>query len=95
MLYPKEEILKRLKMISWDIPYSPEQLYDLLMGKVERINGLDRNQLYSKIIKGFYWHQVRHIIPENQLGDALSDEVIRTLFPRVLRDKYRYVRSLL
>jgi hypothetical protein len=95
MLYPKEEILKRLKIVSWDLPYSPEQLYDLLMGKVDRLNGFSRIQLFTKIVNGFYWHQVRHIIPEERLGEALSEDVIRGLFPRNLRDKYRYVRSLL
>jgi hypothetical protein len=95
MMYPKEEILRRLKMVSWDITYSPEQLYDLLMGKVDRINSFSRNQLYAKIVKGFYWHQVRHIIPEEKLREALSEDVISGLFPRDLREKYRYVRSLL
>jgi hypothetical protein len=95
MLYPKEEILRRLKMVAWDIPYSPEELYELLMGKTERINGFTRNQLYTKIVNSFYWHDVRHIIPEKQLRDALSDTIIQGLFPRDLRDKYRYVRSLL
>lgn len=95
MMYPKEEILKRLKMISWDLTYTPEMLYDLLIGKVERINGFTRQQLYTKIVNGFYWHQVRHIVPEDQLGEALSEDVIKGLFPRDLRDKYRYVRSLL
>jgi hypothetical protein len=95
MLYPKEEILRRLKMVSWDITYTPEQLYDLLTGEVDQINGFTRKQLYAKIIKGFYWHQVRHIIPADHLAEALSEEVIQGLFPRDLRDKYRYVRSLL
>ena len=95
MLYPKEEILNRLKSVAWDITYTPEQLYDLLMGKVDGINGFTRTQLYAKIIKGFYWHKVRHIIPEEQLRDALSEDVLIRLFPRDLKDKYRYVRSLL
>lgn len=95
MLYPKEEILNHLKSVSWDITYTPEQLYDLLMGKSESINGFTRSNLYAKIIKGFYWHKVRHIIPEDKLKDAVSEEVMPMIFPRSLRDKYRYVRSLL
>ena len=94
-MYPKDEILRRLKMISWDLPYSAEELYSLLIGEIDMINTFTRDQLYSKIVKGFYWHQVRHMIPEEGLRDALSDTVIGSLFPRDLRDKYRYVRSLL
>ena len=94
-MYPKEEILRRLKMIGWDLPYSPEQLYSLLMGEVDTINGFTRTQLYAKIINGFYWHQVRHIVPSKSLPDALSDSVINSLFPRDRREKYKYVRSLL
>ena len=94
-MYPKEEILRRLKMIAWDLPFTPEMLYSLLMGEVESIHGFTRTQLYAKIVNGFYWHQVRHIIPNKNLPDALSDSVINALFPRDLREKYRYVRSLL
>lgn len=94
-MYSKEEILKRLKTISWDLPYSAEELYELLVGEADRINGFTRMQLLTKIVNGFYWHQVRHIVPENLLREAVSEEVIMGLFPRDLRDKYRYVRSLL
>ncbi len=94
-MYPREEILRRLKMVSWDLPYTPEMLYSLLVGEVDIINGFTRQQLFMKIVNGFYWHHVRHIVPKESLPDALSEDVIRGLFPRDLRDKYRYVRSLL
>lgn len=48
-----------------------------------------------KIVNGFNWHKARRIIPADKLKEALTDEVIQGLFPRVLRDKYKYVQSLL
>lgn len=94
-MYPKEEILRRLKMVSWDLTYSPEQLYPLLIGESNGLDGISRAQLYAKIVNSFNWHTVRKIIPESKLSEALSDEALVCLFPKSFREKYRNVRRLL
>ncbi len=91
----KPEVINLLEKVRWDIPYTAEALYKLLMGEVDQIDGFTRQRLYTKIVNSFNWHVVRKIIPSAQLSDALSDEVIQGLFPRSLRDKYRNVRGLL
>ena len=48
-----------------------------------------------RIINGFNWHKARHIIPADKLKEALEDDIIKGLFPRNLREKYKYVQSLL
>lgn len=93
--YSKDEILKCLDLVRWDVPYSAEMLYSLLVGEINEINGFTRQNLYTKIVNSFNWHKVRKIIPSERLSEALSDQVIQGLFPRSLRDKYRNVRVLL
>lgn len=94
-LFSDPELIKHLDLVLWDSKIPAEQLLPVLKGEQDEIDGFTRSNLYRKIVNGFNWHTVRHIIPENQLREALSDEVINGLFPRSLREKYRYVRSLL
>ncbi len=91
----KDEILAHLKLVSWDIPFSKEQLYSLMIGEVSTIQGFTRHQLYAKIVNSFNWHKVRKMIPDYRLKEALSDQVLISLFPRSLREKYKNVRGLL
>ncbi|MFO0377856.1 MAG: hypothetical protein ACK50M_05335 [Cyclobacteriaceae bacterium] len=93
--FSDEELLKHLKTVLWDVTVTPEEALSILKGERDQVKGFTRINLYTKIVNGFYWHTVRHIIPEKNLAEALSEDVIRGLFPRDLRDKYRYVRSLL
>ena len=94
-MYFEEEITDRLKLLMWDTKISSGELVLLLKGERDQINGFTRKNLFAKILNGYNWHAVRKIIPENELKEALSDEVVNGLFPRTLREKYRYVRSLL
>lgn len=93
--YTDQELLNHLHLVLWDTNIPAEKLLPLLKGEKEEVDGFSRSNLYRKIVNGFNWHKVRHIIPENRLKEALSDEIINGLFPRSLRDKYKYVRSLL
>jgi hypothetical protein len=94
-LFSDEELIKRLHLVLWDSPVPAERLLPLLKAEKDEVEGFTRKNLYRKVVNGFNWHIIRHMIPENRLHEALSDEVINGLFPRSLRDKYRYVRSLL
>lgn len=94
-MYSDAEIIDRLKLLTWDIKTSPEELFLLLNGNQTKINGFTKQNLFTKILNGYNWHTVRKIIPESKLKEALSDEVVNGLFPRTLREKYKYVRSLL
>ncbi|MDZ7648873.1 MAG: hypothetical protein U5K54_17795 [Cytophagales bacterium] len=57
--------------MSWDIPFSKEQLYSLMIGEVNTIQGFTRHQLYAKIVNSFNWHKVRKMIPDDRLKEAL------------------------
>ncbi len=94
-MYSDEELLKRLKKINWDTPIPEAELLKMLKGEPSRDFEAYRKSLYIKIVNGFSWHQVRKMITEDKLPSVLTDEVIQGLFPRNLREKYRYVQSLL
>lgn len=94
-MYSDDELLKRLKLLTWDTTLSSEDLLNILKGEPTETNKTLQKGLYIKILNWFPWHQVRLMVREDKLTDVLADDVIQGLFPRDLRDKYRYVKSLL
>ncbi len=94
-LYSDDELLKYLRSINWDTTLSSEELLRLLRGEIDTVHGFTKQNLYTKILNYYPWHKVRHMVVEDKLSEVLADDVIQGLFPRDLRDKYRYVRSLL
>ena len=94
-MYSDDELLRRMKMLTWDTTLSSQDLLDILKSDGSGQNKTLQKGLYIKILNWFTWHQVRDMIPTNKLPDVLADDVIQGLFPRDLRDKYRYVKSLL
>lgn len=91
----REEKLQLVRSLYWEYAIDPEEAVRALEGKTERIGKLHRNELFIKLLNFYPWHKVREIVPENMLPDLLSEEVIRGLFPPILRERYRYVRKLL
>lgn len=91
----KEEKLDIVKSMFWDYQVAPEDALKVLNGEAEYIGKLHKNELFIKILNFLPWHKVREIFPENMLAEVLSDEVIKGLFPPILRERYTYVRKLL
>lgn len=94
-IYSDDVLIKYLRSINWDTTVSSEELLQLLKGDADNIKGFTKNNLYTKILNYYPWHRVRHMVEAEKLGEVLTDEVIQGLFPRDLREKYRYVKSLL
>lgn len=94
-MYSDDELLKRMKMLTWDTTLTSEDLLNILKSDGTETNKSMQNGLYIKILNWFPWHEVRLMVREDRLQDILAEDVIRGLFPRDLRDKYRYVKSLL
>lgn len=95
VLYTDDELLRYLKSINWDTTLTSEELLKILKGDTEKVKGFTKQNLYIKLLNFYPWHKVRHMVKDEKLPEVLADDVIQGLFPRDLRDKYRYVKSLL
>jgi hypothetical protein len=91
-MYSDQEIVRELNKLTWGTNQTGEDLLKILKASG---NSWDKKSLYIKILTSFYWHKVRHIVPKAKLTELLADDVIRGVFPQPLREKYKYVRSLL
>ncbi len=95
VLYADDELLRYLKSINWDTTLTSAELLKILKGDTENVKGFTKQNLYIKLLNFYPWHKVRHMVKVEKLPEVLADDVIQGLFPRDLRDKYRYVKSLL
>lgn len=57
--------------------------------------GFTRKNLLGRLLKYRRWYEIREVLTPELLREALSDDVLKTLFPRSLAQKYDYVRKIL
>ena len=88
----KKEILKKL---FWDRNVDINYMVSLLEGKPEFIPG-DRIDLYRRFLTSHDWYTLLNLFSLTILKDEILDEkVICRLFPKDLRNRYRYARKIL
>lgn len=89
------EIKSLLSKLYWDLNVNSDKLYLLLNGKIQKTGGIDRLNLYYRILTGCDWYTILKLIPHEDLNSLLNDEVLNRIFPNDLRDKYLYARRIL
>ena len=90
------ELLIFLETVLWDSELKPEEALELLAHPGTSKKGVTARNLYVKILTGCSWYMLLKFFPVEQLKkEILADEVVDRLFPPLLRQRYRYARSLL
>ncbi|MFO7885437.1 MAG: hypothetical protein R6U68_11495 [Desulfobacteraceae bacterium] len=88
----KKEIIKK---IYWDKNIEPEYILGLLDGKIKE-DKKARVDLYRRILNSYGWDTIVKLFSYEDLKDHVLDEtVINRLYPKELRNKYRYARKIL
>ena len=89
------EIKNMLSRLYWDVKVQPGQLHELLTGKIERIGHVDILNLYYRMLMTYDWYTILKIVPEDKLGELLSDPVLDRIRFRDLKEKFLYAREIL
>ncbi len=88
----KNRILKKL---FWDKDVDLDYILQLLEGKPEDIPG-DRIDLHRRFLTSFDWYTLLKFFSVDTLKkEVLDEKVICRLFPKDLRNRYRYARKIL
>ncbi|MEE4607032.1 MAG: hypothetical protein V2J65_37550 [Desulfobacteraceae bacterium] len=90
----ESEIKNMLSRLYWDVKVQPDQLLELLKGKIERIGHVDIQNLYYRMLTTFDWYTILRIVPDDKLGDLLSDAVIDKIRFKDLKEKFLYARQI-
>lgn len=93
----QKEIESLISPLLWDRDMD-EKYYLQLLEKEQRTSAEEKElqALYIKILNFNNWHTViKHFGAKYAVEQMLTENVIRGLFPRPLRKKYEFVRSVL
>jgi hypothetical protein len=81
------------KSLYWDYQISNEEIMTII--EAGECKGFTIKNLLGRALKSRRWYDIKGILPPWLLKEALSDDVLKTLFPKSLADNYYYVRELL
>lgn len=87
---------EKLKSIFWDyeVNYTGEQIYDFIVGEKE-IKEFNRNRLIARMLTSIRWYDLVDIFGIQQLFKLLSDDVIKLLWKKSLKVRFKNVRETL
>ena len=87
---------EKLRSMFWDynVDYSPEQIYDFLVGEKE-INEFNRNQVIARMLISIRWYDMVDIFGVKRLCEFLNDDVLKYVWKKSVRNRYKNVRETL
>lgn len=85
-----------MKSIFWDydIDYTEDDLYKFLIGEKE-IKDLNRNQITARMLVSVRWYDLVDIFGMKRLYQFLSDEVLKYIWKKSVKERYKRVRETL
>lgn len=93
--FSNREKKRLLSKLSWDLDIKAEQLFQLLNGEIENIDGIDKSFLYRRLLTTYDWYTLLKLVPNEKYNQMLDDSVLDGLFPKELKEKFIYVRRVL
>ena len=90
-----EDKKKLLSDAFWDKNVDENQLYDLIIGKIETLPFLDKKLIFCRLLSTYDWYTLIKLVPEKLLREALNNDVLGRLYPKELKEKYKYARGIL
>ena len=95
MSFSEQKKKELLQKVFWDKTADTDYALELLKSGAEHFQG-DRADLYRRLLMTYDWYTLLDLIPREQLEqEVFTETVITRLFPKELRDKYRYARHVL
>ncbi|MBW2708389.1 MAG: hypothetical protein JRD04_03745 [Deltaproteobacteria bacterium] len=81
------------KNLYWDYQVSEGNIITII--ESGECNGLTRKNLLSRVLKSRRWYEIKKNLSPELLKEALSEDVLNTLFPKSLSLRYNYVKKIL
>ena len=95
MNFNETDVTAKLIGVFWDMDIHPDRLLRLLHGDIEKVGHIDRADLFRRLLATYDWYTLLAMIPPDRLHEALSDAVLDRLYPKSLKERYRYARRIL
>jgi hypothetical protein len=86
----RRELFK--KIIWGDYTLTPDEIENILTVEQDSIH---KTMIYRKILMSETWYGILKTLSPTELKEALSEDVVKTIWIQSLRNKYRNARRLL
>lgn len=87
------ETRRMIKSILWDSEKTVDEVMAVLMQKNESD---EKKRFIARLLKSFNWYKLMTIFSTDKLRAIILDkEIIRSIFPNSLREKYKNVSKIL
>ncbi len=90
-----ERIIDILKSIIWDYDIDPVLLYEVLMGKRDRIGTFNKEKIIIRALERLSWYDLLELFGKEELGKNLTEDIIKKLRFKEMQDKYEFARKIL
>jgi hypothetical protein len=92
----QEEKLKLMKKLTWDYNISPQDLLDLIEGRITNAGPFDRKGWFVRCLQDLPWHV---LVPLwggiEEIKPLLTTETIRRVYPSSRRETFERIRKIL
>lgn len=89
------ELKKKLRQVVWDYDISDEDLLAIFLHD-KKVAGIGADLLRSRLIGYFPWHSLLKLFgTQYAICNILTDNAIKSSFPRQYKDKLYHVKSIL
>ena len=89
-----DEIKKDLKRLVWDYDISEAELAEIFLGKTSTFS-LNREKLCARLLISTSWYRMLDHFGVQGVKEMLTDEVIRHIWIKDLREKFLYAKAAL
>ncbi len=91
----KKERYKLFRQIMWDYDISAVDVEAVLHGKKDTIGHYDKQTIFIKLLESYSWFTIVQLFTPDELRQLLSDDVVKKLRFKSLRNKYEFVQKRL
>jgi hypothetical protein len=91
----RERISRIMKHILWDYDIDPYELYEVVIGKRERVGHFDEQRVLQRMLERLSWYDLLDLLGVDFLRECLVPETIARIRRPDVRERYEHIRRIL
>ena len=91
----RERISRIMKHILWDYDIDPYELYEVVIGKRERVGHFDEERVLQRMLERLSWYDLLDLLGVDILRERLVPETIARIRRPDVRERYEHIRRIL
>jgi hypothetical protein len=91
----RQEKLEIMKSLNWDYTTSPEEMLDVLEGKIPVAGTFDADMLFVRSLERLPWHYVIALWGVEGVKARYTPNIARRIWNKDLRRKYEFALAIL